>query len=80
MAMTVEQPTPRLPPWLSVRAAWVVHRAIYRITNGRRGVWKPKANAFGTMRVQRQLRCLGGDAFSRDGGRGARAARRQVPC
>lgn len=42
---------PRLPPRLFVRVAWVVHRAIYRATRGRRGLWEPKPHAFGTMRL-----------------------------
>jgi F420H(2)-dependent quinone reductase len=42
---------PRLPPRLFVRVAWVVHRAMYRLTRGRRGLWEPKADAFGTMRL-----------------------------
>jgi len=45
------QRTPKLPPRLFVRVAWVVHRAIYRFTRGRRGLWRPKADAFGTMRL-----------------------------
>lgn len=44
--------SPRLPPRLFVRAAWVVHRAIYRFTGGRRGLWEPKTDAFGTMRLR----------------------------
>lgn len=43
---------PRLPPRLFVRAAWVAHRAIYRFTGGRRGLWEPKPDAFGTMRLR----------------------------
>lgn len=42
---------PFLPPRWFVRTAWVVHRAIYRITGGRRGLWPPKPDKWGTMRV-----------------------------
>ena len=42
---------PRLPPRWFVRLAWVVHRAIYRVTGGRRGLWRPKTNRWGTMRL-----------------------------
>ena len=42
---------PRLPPRWFVRLAWVAHRAIYRVTGGRRGLWHPKANRWGTMRL-----------------------------
>jgi deazaflavin-dependent oxidoreductase (nitroreductase family) len=43
---------PRLPPRWFVRTAWVVHRAIYRLTGGRRGLWRPKVNRWGTMRLE----------------------------
>lgn len=42
---------PRLPPRWFVRLAWVVHRAIYRLTPGRFGLWRPKPNRWGTMRL-----------------------------
>jgi F420H(2)-dependent quinone reductase len=41
-----------LPPRWFVRAAWVVHRAIYSITGGRRGLWRPKTDKWGTMRLK----------------------------
>jgi deazaflavin-dependent oxidoreductase (nitroreductase family) len=34
-----------------VRTAWVVHRAYYRLTGGRRGLWPPKPGHWGTMRL-----------------------------
>ncbi len=46
-----EQKPPTLPPRWFVRTAWVVHRAIYRITGGRRGLWLPKPNKWGTLRL-----------------------------
>ncbi|MCY7288264.1 MAG: nitroreductase family deazaflavin-dependent oxidoreductase, partial [Cryobacterium sp.] len=46
-----EQKPPTLPPRWFVRAAWVVHRAIYKVTGGRRGLWLPKPNKWGTMRL-----------------------------
>jgi len=42
---------PRLPPRWFVRLAWIVHRAGYRLTGGRRGLWLPKPNRWGTMRL-----------------------------
>jgi F420H(2)-dependent quinone reductase len=42
---------PRLPPRWFVRLAWVIHRAIHRLTGGRIGLWRPKPNRWGTMRV-----------------------------
>ena len=37
-----------LPDSLS---AWVIHRAIYRLTGGRKGLWPPKPDRWGTMRL-----------------------------
>ncbi len=45
--------SPKLPPRWFVRAAWIVHRAIYRATGGRFGLWRPEAGGrFGTMRLK----------------------------
>lgn len=46
-----ESKTPRMPPRWFVRAAWTVHRAYYRITGGRRGLWKPRPGKWGAMRL-----------------------------
>jgi len=43
--------SPRLPPRWFIRAAWVAHRALYRFTGGRRGLWLPKPGKWGTMRL-----------------------------
>ena len=42
---------PRLPPRWFIRTAWVVHRAMYRLTGGRRGLWPPKPDKWGTLRL-----------------------------
>ena len=42
---------PFLPPRWFVRSAWVIHRGLFRITGGRRGLWPPKADKWGTMRL-----------------------------
>jgi len=42
---------PPLPPRWFVRVAWVVHRAIHRLTGGRRGLWKEQPGKWGTMRL-----------------------------
>jgi deazaflavin-dependent oxidoreductase (nitroreductase family) len=34
-----------------VVSAWFIHRAIYRISGGRKGLWKAKPNRWGTMRL-----------------------------
>lgn len=50
--MSVERRgTPRLPPRWFIRAAWVVHRAIYRFTGGRSGLWRPKPGRWGALRL-----------------------------
>ncbi len=40
-----------LPPRWFVRLAWSTHRGLYRVTRGRVGLWRPKANRWGTMRL-----------------------------
>ncbi len=42
---------PRLPPRWFIRVAWVVHRAMHRLTGGRRGLWEAKPGKWGTMRL-----------------------------
>lgn len=49
--MTTTAKPPTVPPRWFVRTAWVVHRAIYNVTRGRRGLWQPKPGKWGTMRV-----------------------------
>jgi F420H(2)-dependent quinone reductase len=45
--------TLKLPPRWFVRAAWIGHRAMYRLTGGRFGLWRPEAGGrFGTMRIK----------------------------
>jgi deazaflavin-dependent oxidoreductase (nitroreductase family) len=45
--------TPKLPPRAFIRIAWVLHRAAYRLTAGRFGLWRPVTGAkFGTMRLR----------------------------
>jgi F420H(2)-dependent quinone reductase len=43
--------SPPLPPRFVVRAAWLIHRAIYRLTGGRRGLWRPRPGRWGTLRL-----------------------------
>jgi len=51
-AIPEERPhSPYLPPRWFVRTAWVLHRALYRATGGRRGLWPPKSGKWGTMRL-----------------------------
>ena len=45
--------TPTLPPRWFVRTAWVLHRAMYSLTGGRLGLWRPDTGKrFGTMRLR----------------------------
>jgi len=44
--------SPRLPPRWFIRTAWVVHRAIYRLTGGRRGLALVKTGHVGYMRLK----------------------------
>jgi deazaflavin-dependent oxidoreductase (nitroreductase family) len=43
--------SPRLPPRWFVRTAWYVHRAMYRLTGGRLGLWRPKVGRWGALRL-----------------------------
>jgi len=43
---------PRLPPRWFVRAAWALHRAGYRLSGGRVGLWKPTPTMWGTLRLR----------------------------
>jgi F420H(2)-dependent quinone reductase len=42
---------PRLPPRWFVRGFWFVHRALYRVAGGRVGLWRARANRWGTARL-----------------------------
>jgi deazaflavin-dependent oxidoreductase (nitroreductase family) len=42
---------PRLPPRWFIRLTWSAHRAVYRITGGRLGLWRPKPGRWGTARL-----------------------------
>lgn len=43
--------TPRLPPRWFIRGFWFAHRRVFRLTKGRVGLWRPKPNKWGAMRV-----------------------------
>jgi deazaflavin-dependent oxidoreductase (nitroreductase family) len=42
---------PWLPPRWFVRFAWYAHRAVYRMSGSRLGLWPPKGTRWGTMRL-----------------------------
>jgi len=41
----------RVPPRWFVRTVWGLHRRLYRVTGGRLGLKRPKANSWGTLRL-----------------------------
>jgi deazaflavin-dependent oxidoreductase (nitroreductase family) len=49
--MSSEVSSAGVPPRWFVRAFWVVHRAIHRLTFGRVGLWRPKPGKWGTLRL-----------------------------
>ena len=42
---------PQHPAPVIVRSFWSVHRGLCRVTAGRIGLWRPKGNRWGAMRV-----------------------------
>lgn len=42
---------PRLPPRWFIRLFWHTHRGIYRVTGGRVGLWRPRSDRWGTLRL-----------------------------
>ncbi|MEO8263600.1 MAG: nitroreductase/quinone reductase family protein [Pseudolysinimonas sp.] len=48
---TTTEKAPTLPPRWIIRIIWVLHRAMFSVTGGRRGLWLPKPDRWGTMRV-----------------------------
>jgi deazaflavin-dependent oxidoreductase (nitroreductase family) len=49
--MPVSKAKPRLPPRWFMRLFWFTHRRLYRLTGGRLGLWRPKPNRWGAMRL-----------------------------
>ena len=49
--MSESQSKPRLPPRWFIRAAWFTHRGLYRLTRGRLGLWRPKPDGWGALRL-----------------------------
>ena len=47
-----------IPSWLA-HVVWAVHRAMYRITRGRLGLWRPKPDRWGAMRLKTMGRRTG---------------------
>lgn len=51
MTTSTTKPASMPPRWI-VRAAWAIHRAIYSITGGRRGLRVPTPDRWGMMRLR----------------------------
>jgi deazaflavin-dependent oxidoreductase (nitroreductase family) len=51
MSAAPQPKSPRLPPSWVIRVAWAGHRALHRLTGGRRGLWPPTATKWGTMQL-----------------------------
>jgi deazaflavin-dependent oxidoreductase (nitroreductase family) len=41
----------RLPPRWFIRLFWFTHRRVYRLTGGRLGLWRPKPDGWGALRL-----------------------------
>jgi deazaflavin-dependent oxidoreductase (nitroreductase family) len=52
MPTSTKNPAARIPPRWVVRAAWVIHRAIYRLSGGRRGLTRPRPGHYGMLRLR----------------------------
>ncbi|MEX2183183.1 MAG: nitroreductase family deazaflavin-dependent oxidoreductase, partial [Chloroflexota bacterium] len=48
---TASKPGGRVPPRPVIRAAWVIHRAIHRVSGGRMGLRPASDTAWGMMRL-----------------------------
>jgi deazaflavin-dependent oxidoreductase (nitroreductase family) len=51
MSVEDREKTPWLPPRWFIRLAWHVHRGLYRVFRGRVGLWRPRADRWGTLRL-----------------------------
>jgi deazaflavin-dependent oxidoreductase (nitroreductase family) len=49
--MSEEHGKARLPPRWFIRLFWYAHRGVYRLTRGRLGLWRPKADGWGAMHL-----------------------------
>jgi F420H(2)-dependent quinone reductase len=48
---TAERPRQRIPAWL-IRSIWKVHRALFRFSGGRVGLWAASSSQWGTLRLR----------------------------
>jgi len=52
MPTSPTNPAARIPPRWFIRTAWVIHRAIYRVTGGKRGLTRPRPGKYGMLRLR----------------------------
>jgi deazaflavin-dependent oxidoreductase (nitroreductase family) len=52
MPASPTNPAARIPPRWVVKAAWVIHRAIYRVSGGKRGLTRPRPGHYGMLRLR----------------------------
>ncbi len=50
--MSTKPASGRLPPRWFIRAFWVCHRALYRVTRGRIGLREPREHRWGMLRLR----------------------------
>lgn len=51
MKTSAPNTTARLPPRWFIRAFWFAHRRVFRLTRGRIGLWRPKRDKWGALRL-----------------------------
>jgi deazaflavin-dependent oxidoreductase (nitroreductase family) len=48
---TNDRPRQRIPAWV-IRSIWKLHRALYRFSRGRVGLWAASSSQWGTLRLK----------------------------
>ena len=62
--MATDKPQAMLPPRWFIRTAWVIHRALYRITGGRAGLRNPTSDRWGMLRLRSVGRRTGAERIA----------------
>lgn len=60
---TSDRPRQRIPAWV-IRSIWKLHRALYRFSGGRVGLWKASSSQWGTLRLKTVGRKSGRDRIA----------------
>ncbi|UYN83029.1 MAG: nitroreductase family deazaflavin-dependent oxidoreductase [Microcella sp.] len=64
MTHPADDATTRIPPRWFIRAAWRVHRMIYRLSNRRRGLRRPTPTQYGMMALRTTGRRTGDERLA----------------